>query len=482
MPSFPTKSLAAHRADLVEVLDQKYSAKGEINVWTRFLSLASRITAVGHLSNEGTYPVGIEFPASVEYGVKRRETLARGNKRWTPSTKGQYKNPYINLKEPEPHALVRKQMKIKFADGVNRANKYANELGHDFIYKPATSYIQEDWQHPSIIRTPSGAFGREEVVEALITLRNSFPIEYDHAATADHWNEIKRVNKKVRAAQVSTPKSSPTTPPPQSPIHRLSRLSNDSHLSFTSFASADTFGAGVKKVKTKAGRVATALRKAASFVPGFRRLAGKADVREEEYDPYRYPESEEDDGGLQRHLDRVGDWIGDAHRDTPVLQEQEQEQEQPFEAPITPTNSSHHTSKRSSKEFSIDAGIVSPVTAPVAAAKEFFIDGGIVLASPKSPIEKLYEHVAASVEHLPTTDSPGEQDIQPTVDELSCEPPPRPTQARLSCNTPTQTAAADAVATQVPQPFVLQHPDSAIVRRRRRDRGRGRYTFGAKLV
>ncbi|EXJ62248.1 hypothetical protein A1O7_02681 [Cladophialophora yegresii CBS 114405] len=276
----PAKTLITQRSNLVDAIYFRGTALAADARLLRLTSLASRMEDSGHIKHgeDGTH-VRVAVPAVIEFGEDRRAALSRGNKRWLVSNRGQYASPYVNDKQPEPRALLRERQKSRFMFGTKKAKKYAIEFGHDFLYKPARPYElnQQLERGRTTKRTHAGAFHREKLIDALTMLRNSYPVEYEAALMEEQAAERKKVNKKVKAAKVGTPMPSPTTPPQSPPPKRFSTHSNASDVSFASFVSADTFGIGMNSTRRKASKVASAVRKVTSKVPGLRCLKGAND-------------------------------------------------------------------------------------------------------------------------------------------------------------------------------------------------------------
>ncbi|OCT50295.1 hypothetical protein CLCR_07730 [Cladophialophora carrionii] len=140
----PEKRLIVQRINLVDAIHFRCTGLAADARILRLASLASRIVASGHIKHDedGTR-VRVAVPAVIEFGENRRAALNRGNKRWLVSKRGQYTSPYVSDKQPEPRVLLRERQKSRLMLGVEKANKYADEFGHDFIYKPASPYEVE---------------------------------------------------------------------------------------------------------------------------------------------------------------------------------------------------------------------------------------------------------------------------------------------------------------------------------------------------
>ncbi|ETI23889.1 hypothetical protein G647_05696 [Cladophialophora carrionii CBS 160.54] len=362
----PEKRLIVQRINLVDAIYSRCTALAADARILRLASLASRIVASGHIKHDedGTR-VRVAVPAVIEFGENRRAALNRGNKRWLVSKRGQYTSPYVSDKEQEPRLLLRERQKSRFMAGVEKANKYADEFGHDFIYEPASlNEVEQQLERGRTTkRTHPGAFHRGKVIDALTMLRNSYPVEYDAALLEDQVTERKRVNKKVKAAKVRTPMPSPTTPPQSSPPKRLSIHSNASDASFASFVSADTFSVGARRVRRKASKVASAVRKVASKVPGLRCLKRTKDLPQ----GFAFAKSGDDlstNSQTERHvnashekLDEASQWMGGLEA------EAESTQEAPSVAELAARSilHGHDALPYPRRGFTIDAGVVLPV-------------------------------------------------------------------------------------------------------------------------
>jgi hypothetical protein len=354
----PAKTLIIERSKLVDALYFRHTAVAAEARTLRLTSLVSRIAYSGHIKHGEDSPwVGRALPEVITFGENRRAALKLGNKRWSVSKKGQYLSPYANVKEPEPRALLRERLKSRFIRGVEKANKYADEFGHDFIYKPVSPRELE--QGRTMKRTHPGAFNRKKVVDALTMLRNSYPDQYEAALVQDHLAERKKVYMKVKATKVRTPMPSPITPPPDDPPKRFSIHSHAGSRSFASFVSATTSRVGVRKVRIKPGKVTSIVQKVASKVRGLLRLRRKNGLGEfvgsdSADDLLTCYKTEGDVEGLQEKLDGVDQWVSEHETEADDIKEEHAV----AELSVAPSAlRGEKILRHLSKEFTIDAGI-----------------------------------------------------------------------------------------------------------------------------
>ncbi|OCT50294.1 hypothetical protein CLCR_07601 [Cladophialophora carrionii] len=194
-------------------------------------------------------------------------------------------------------------------------------------------------------------------------LRNSYPVEYEAALLEDQVTERKKVNKKVKAAKVRTPMPSPTTPTQSPPPERLSIHPNASDASFASLVSTDTFRVGARRVRRKASKVASAVRKVSSKVPGLRCLKRMKDLRL----GFAFAESADDlstNSQTERHVNALQEKLDKASLRMGGLEAKaESTQEAPSVAELAAPYilRSNDALPCPSRVFTIDAGVVLPV-------------------------------------------------------------------------------------------------------------------------
>ncbi|KAJ9616866.1 hypothetical protein H2200_000586 [Cladophialophora chaetospira] len=483
----PANSLIIFRLHLIEKFEQFLRQRPSNTRTLHLTSLVPRLSDSGHIKSGEGYPAKITFSECIQRGLDHRKRFVEGNKRWGFGNRPRFDSPYERDNDPEPHAILRKKMKTRAAEGVEQAKVYEHEFGLDYIYKPATAQeLQQEERVRLMKRTHPGAFDRRKVIDALTMLRNTYPVEYEAALAEIELAKRNQVNRKVKAAKVSAPMPSPETRPESPPGKEVYRHSNESNLSFASFVSADTFGAQVKTVKKKAGKLVTAFKKAASKVPGLRHKKGEENLRE-----HLAPHSAESlveltaDSpspfeqalrrvGIQDKPDRISEWTGIVEYQPGTALE--------LDGSARMRDSTYiayqPTDTRSSREFTIDAGAVESPTSPanhILIAKSFVIDAGLVLP-PTSPIEELYNHAAASVEDLTIIVPPCHQVEHSNIAELSATH-----EAPVAELPVPKLPVAEMPVAELPSDAATAAPAPVEVKMRKRDRFRGRFTFGARL-
>jgi hypothetical protein len=164
--------------------------------------------------------------------------------------------------------------------------------------------------------------------------------------------------------------------------------------------SADTFGVGVKKVKSKAGKLTRVARKAASKIPGLRRFGGKRVIREEltaiesVVNVACFGESETELAAVEARLDRVSQWMSEVDYAT----DQGEENIRLLELRATLSQSAKELlHERTSKEFAVDESVAVPIPELAATSsdlsdetvqrtvKNFTIDGGVAVPTSELP-------------------------------------------------------------------------------------------------
>ena len=335
----PAECLIAERCNVIDKLERRCSRQtGDAKRTLQLTSVVFRMTDSGHIKRgEDLTSTRGSASEALQAGQNQRRFLKNGNKRWPVSKRAQYRLQYVKQRDLDPRDMIKKQFKQRYAQGVRQARRYVEEFGVLFLDVPnGQPDLDESDRGQTTRRTNPRAFDRERVFTSLMMFRNSFPAMFEATLTQEIYEEqlaVARRKLKAARAVITAPAPSPATPPPSPPLESVSTSTNTtskhlststktSRVSFSSFASVDTFGVGVKRLKSKILQVSAIAQKAASKIPGLCRfgtkkvLRGESAVAESSVVPDSFAQSERDLDAVQQKLDRVSQWMSEVSLQT----------------------------------------------------------------------------------------------------------------------------------------------------------------------